>query len=109
MLNPKTIRQVNTIDQDSLLVVIDKNGNTLFKVRSEDMLKTVSALYKNGVVVTSSFNSGSYPNNPFTQFGRHSAGITSIFDCAEHIFYNRVLTTQELSDVQTYLTSKWAL
>ena len=84
-------------------------GTVNYDVFMHTRTGSTMVLYKNNVVISSSRFGNTYPNNNYTIFGRHSAGIPSICDVAEHIYYNRVLTSQERLDIQTYLTTKWAL
>jgi hypothetical protein len=84
---------------------VTANYDVIMHTRTGDTIK----LYRNGVLLSSSTSSFSRTENTLTIFGRLSAGSPSIFDCAEHLFYNRVLTTQELADIQTYLATKWSL
>lgn len=65
-------------------------------------------LKKNNVALTTTFTSVTRVVGDISMFGK--VGVyPSKGDFAEAVFYNRVLTTQEMIDLNTYLVAKWAL
>ena len=65
-------------------------------------------LKKNNVALTTTFTSVTRAVGDISVFGKVGT-FPSKGDFAEAVFYNRVLTTQEMIDLNTYLVAKWAL
>lgn len=85
------------------------NSVTSFCAMTGTRLVEVLGLKKNNVALTTTPTVIARGANDFAVFGKLTSSYPSKGDFAEAVFYNRVLTTQEMIDLNTYLVAKWAL
>ncbi len=85
------------------------NSVTSFCAITGTRTGTTKGLRKNNSPLSTSTVTIYRVGGDFSTFGRLTASFPTKGDFAELLYYNRLLTTQELTDIQTYLSTKWAL
>jgi hypothetical protein len=83
--------------------------NTVYDVFIGTRTGNTMIMYKNNVIIASTQNAFARTSNSFNQFGSNADVFYSDANIAESLFYNKVLSTEERTDISTYLATKWAL
>lgn len=84
-------------------------SNTVYDVFIGTRSGNTMIMYKNNIVIASTQIAFARASTNFNQFGCNADLFYSNANIAESLFYNKVLTTQERTDISTYLSTKWAL
>lgn len=99
----------DTYASDVNSYIFATNSVTSFCAIAGTRSGSTKGLRKNNSPLSTSTATLARAGGDFSIFGMLTVSFSSKGDFAEVIYYNRVLTTQELTDVQTYLATKWAL
>ena len=96
---------ITTDDIDVVTSLSLANDNTNYLLGATISQSLTATLYLNG----SSVGSGGITNNTGYTYGAYIGGGDGSSNIAEMVIYNRVLTTQERQQVETYLNTKYAI